>query len=89
MLGKKRRRPRRRRKSPEETLVNAQTKLKEWETKRRLADTKTRYWWRHVEAYQKRVITEKREVERKLARLETKKYEHKYTSCSKCLRKEG
>lgn len=50
-----RRKVKRKRKTPSVQLDEAIKKAEEWETRRRFADTKARYWQRRVKYYAKKV----------------------------------
>ena len=69
-MTKKKRRVRRRRKSTEQELAHARKMRAEWETKRRLADTKVRQWDNRVKRYDAKFQAELVQREQKIRELE-------------------
>lgn len=69
-LAQKRRREqkeKRRRRGPGEKLDNAQARLKQWQTKRKLAETKIKAWRKRVRYYERAVVAKKvRDVAKRL-----------------------
>ena len=66
----KRRKVKRKRRPTAEALKHAEKMLGEWETKRRLADTKTRYWQQRARRYSDRLQVEFQIQQQRVEKLE-------------------
>lgn len=75
-MPEKKRKVRRKRKPHEEALKHAEKMLMDWESKRRLAETKTRQWQARVRYYSKKLIAL---AETRRLRIEMLELEHALT----------